>query len=207
MTANAALKKINPLYLNKAINYNAYVEEFEKLVREGKTSGDNQSISLIEYTKLNLRRMKRIQKTSKLNDELESLLKESKKDITFLVLSEAWCGDAAQNLPLFHLMEQKAKWLTFKVLYRDENLDLIDAFLTNGGRSIPKLIAIDNSSLEILGTWGPRPQKAQEMVIHFKKIPNGNYEDFTKEIQLWYAKDKTQSQQGEMLALLKKWTA
>ncbi|MEQ8909288.1 MAG: thioredoxin family protein [Vicingaceae bacterium] len=200
-------EKIESIFIERAMSYEGYMELSEKLVKEEKTSGENQSLKLIEYTKLNLRRMKRLGKTIQLKDDLLSLLQEKKKKLSFLLLSEVWCGDAAQNLPLFAKMEEQADWLDVKILLRDENLELMDQFLTNGGRSIPKLIAYEPESMDVLGTWGPRPETAQVMVMNFKKIPNGNYEDFVKEVQLWYAKDKTYSQQDELVALLKKWTA
>lgn len=193
--------------INAAISYKAYMEFMQRLVAVGKTSGPNQSEEFAQYTKMNLKRMQRLNKTIKLTDELAEACNQIKKEITFLALTEYWCGDAAQNLPLFNKLAELNKNLSFKLLFRDENLGLMDAFLTNGGRSIPKVIVLDSNKLEVLGSWGPRPTPAQELVIAFKQKGEGDYQDFLKEIQLWYAKDKTLSQQAELATELLKWTS
>ena len=191
--------------IQASLSYEAYLELMEALVAEGKTSGPNQSEEFAQYTKMNLKRMQRLNKTIVLSDALASQCEKVDQEITFLALTEYWCGDAAQNLPLFNkLVEQNPK-LSFKLLFRDENLDLMDAFLTNGGRSIPKVIALDTHSLKVLGSWGPRPTPAQEMVLAFKKSGQDDYQEFLKEIQLWYAKDKTLSQQAELILALSDW--
>jgi hypothetical protein len=91
-----------------------------------------------------------------------------------------------------------------KLILRDENLEIMDAYLTNGGRSIPKLIAFNSETQEELFTWGPRPQNAQELFMDFKTNPNGRtYADFSIEMQKWYAKDRTKSLQDEFVELLR----
>ena len=89
---------------------------------------------------------------------------------------------------------------------RDDNLPIMDEYLTNGGRSIPKLIALKSANLEELGTWGPRPAPVQNLMMAFKENPNGQKkEDLNIEIQKWYAKDRTQTLQQEMLSLIEAW--
>ena len=65
--------------------------------------------------------------------------------------------------------------INLQLVLRDENLELMDLFLTNGGRSIPKLIALDKD-LNILFTWGPRPQTATNMVLDYK-TKHGSLDD------------------------------
>jgi hypothetical protein len=149
--------------------------------------------------------MKRLNKTIQLQHELLEVLTSFNRKVTFLVLTEGWCGDAAQNIPVLHKIAEQAENIELKLLLRDQNLPVMDAFLTNGGRSIPKLIAVDTNSLAVIGTWGPRPEAAQFMVSEFKKIKDGDYSEFVKEVQLWYARDKTIAMQKELIALLKDW--
>jgi hypothetical protein len=122
-----------------------------------------------------------------------------------LVITEGWCGDAAQNLPILNTIAEAIEGIDLKLILRDEHLDIMDQFLTNGGRSIPKLIAIEKESNEIIGVWGPRPYKAQQMMVEFKENPTVEYSEFVKEVQLWYARDKGKSVEKEIIDLLDKW--
>lgn len=196
---------INSELLNSAMSYDEYMKLITELFEQGKTTGDNQSESMLGYAKMNLQRMKRLTKTVQLNEDLEQVLSNSKTKMIWLVLTEGWCGDAAQNIPVFYAISKAYPNIELKLILRDENLAIMDQFLTNGGRSIPKLIALNHETLEVKGTWGPRPAVAQKMVNDFKKIPNGDYSEFVKEVQLWYAKDKTNQVQKELKVLLEEW--
>jgi hypothetical protein len=191
--------------LNEAMSYETYMNLLLTLLAEDKTTGSDQSEAMVAYGKMNVQRMKRLNKTIQLQEELQGVLKKITRKMTFLILTEGWCGDAAQNVPVFHKLAEHSSNIELKLLLRDENLELMDAFLTNGGRSIPKLIALDSNSLEIIGTWGPRPEVAQHMVKEFKKLENGDYSEFVKEVQLWYARDKTIAMQKELIDLIKAW--
>lgn len=191
--------------LQQAMSYEAYMTLLLKLLAEGKTTGTDQSEAMVGYGKMNVQRMKRLNKTIQLQEELKDVLNDISKKMTFLVITEGWCGDAAQNVPVFQKLAENSDNIEVKLILRDEHLEIMDAFLTNGGRSIPKLIAIDAESLKVIGTWGPRPEAAQFMVTEFKKIENGDYSEFVKEVQLWYAKDKTIAMQNELISLLKAW--
>lgn len=191
--------------LNNAMSYETYMNLLFDLLAKGRTTGENQSEAMVGYGKMNVQRMKRLNKTIQLQPELQDVLKKLTRKITFLVISEGWCGDAAQNVPVFNKLTEYTNNIDLKLVLRDENLDIMDAYLTNGGRSIPKLIALDSATLEIIGTWGPRPEAAQFMVTEFKKLENGDYTEFVKEVQLWYARDKTIAMQNELIDLIKAW--
>jgi hypothetical protein len=190
-------------YLDKSLSYPQYRDLIDKLLAEDRTTGDGHPADFVEYTKLNVHRMERLDKTVALNDDLLKTLQGLKGKQVWLVISEAWCGDAAQNLPILHLMAEQTPNIELHIVLRDENLELIDQYLTNGGRSIPKLIMLDAETLTELATWGPRPAGAQELLVAHKANPDESHADFVKNVQLWYAKDKTLSTQHELLALLK----
>lgn len=196
---------ITEAVLHSAMNYDQYMTLLTDLLAEGKTTGDKQSEAMVGYGKMNVQRMKRLNKTIQLLPELEDVVQGLTRKMTFLVITEGWCGDAAQNVPVFNKLTEHNNQIDVKLILRDENLEIMDGYLTNGGRSIPKLIALDSSTLEVIGTWGPRPETAQVMVSEFKKIENGDYSEFVKEVQLWYTKDKTNSMQQELITLLKAW--
>lgn len=188
------------------ISYTEYMHRFEQCVQEGRTSGSNQSADLIEYTKLNLHRSQRIERTLALdNAALLDLLKHWECPVYFLVLSEFWCGDAAQNLPLLAMLERaNPEAIRLRIVFRDENPELMDAYLTGGGRSIPKLVVVDAATGQELAVWGPRPQAIQPLVQDYKSRSHlpGTKEQFIKDVQLWYAKDKGQSFQNDFVQLL-----
>lgn len=188
-------------YISKGIDYPTYISLVRELVSEGKTSGPNQQQDLVDYTKLNLQRMERIYKTTEVSPELVTALKKITTPQTWLVITEAWCGDAAQNIPLLAKLADIHPYIQLKLVLRDENLDLIDQYLTNGGRAIPILLVL-NEQNELLHKWGPRPQLAQDLVIAYKQQPTIPFDEFKVQLQVWYNKDKTHAQQYEFITWL-----
>lgn len=196
---------ITPSVINEALNYQEYRQLVDRVLAEGKTTGPNQSEALTNYTKINVQRMKRWDKVTQIREDLQELIAKVDRKMLWIVLTEGWCGDAAQNIPVIMKMAELNPNIEVKFLLRDENLEVMDAYLTNGGRSIPKLIALDAESLEELGTWGPRPAPVQEMVMEHKKNPQESYAEFSEKIHKWYAKDKAQTVQNEFVVALQVW--
>ncbi|MEM7549176.1 MAG: thioredoxin family protein [Bacteroidota bacterium] len=191
-------------YIDDSIHYDNYRELVTTLFERGLSTGPNQSEALLAYTRLNESRMNRLDKTVQLNDKtIKTLNSLDGEKWIWLVISEGWCGDAAQNLPVISKIAEQSPNIELKIVFRDENLDLIDQFLTNGGRSIPKLIAIRKEDLEVIGTWGPRPEPVQKLMLDFRANPgNKTNEDLKKDIHTWYAKDKSQTVQEELIQLI-----
>lgn len=187
--------------LDQAYTYTTYLELAENLLAEGKTTGPVQNEAMTAYTQMNLRRMNRLNKTMKLEPQLEEVVKNINQNQVWLVISEAWCGDAAQVLPVLNSLAEASEHIEMKIVLRDEHLDVMDKYLTNGGRAIPKLVILDAETLAELATWGPRPETLQERVMAAKKneLP---YDEINKDTQLWYARDKTNTIQEELLSLL-----
>jgi hypothetical protein len=195
------MKEVIEKSLEKGISYAEYRNLVSDLLKEQKSTGPNQSEALYNYSLLNDRRMKRLDKTSKLSNDTIEKVKEIAKPQTWLVLTEGWCGDAAQNLPVLSKMADENENVDLKLVLRDENLELMDAFLTNGGRSIPKLIALDDDK-NVLFTWGPRPSVATKMIAKYKE-ENGVVDAKIKEdLQRWYNKDKGVNVQEDVISLL-----
>ncbi|CAM1342700.1 thioredoxin family protein [Tenacibaculum aestuarii] len=195
------MKKIIEESLERALSYTEYRNLVSTLLTEGKSTGPNQSEDLLNYSKLNDKRMKRLDKTIKLTEETIAKIKDVKEPQTWLVLTEGWCGDAAQNIPVIHKITAENPNIDFKLVLRDENLELMDAFLTNGGRSIPKLIAL-NEKKEVINTWGPRPTEATQMVADYK-AKNGSLDaEFKEDLQVWYNKNKGENTQEDIISML-----
>jgi len=189
--------------INAAYSYESYKQLIINLLSENKTTGENQSENLVNYTKLNMDRMQRIEKSTVISRELINYLGKFHRPIVFLVIAEAWCGDVAQNLPVIHLISRLSSNIEMKVVLRDENPDLMERFLTNRGKAIPICILLDSSTLNVIGKWGPRPVPAQLIMTAHKKNPVEPYSVVIKKIQLWYSEDHSQTIQKEFLELLK----
>lgn len=185
-------------------SYEDFVGLTERLLSENKTTGINHSETYLEYTRMNLQRMNRVYKTTTINDNLKAKLDSLKGNYEFLVLVEAWCGDVPQNLPVLAKLAELSDKINLRCILRDENLDIMDQHLAYGGRGIPKLIVSERESGKVVAEWGPRPLPAQQMVMAYKAIEGEKepYSEFVKTVQLWYAKDKTETLQAELLALL-----
>ncbi len=190
-------------YISKSITYIEYFTLIETLMKQGKTSGSNQTEEYLNYAKVNLARMQRLNKTVVLTDELKTELKKITKKYIWLVITEGWCGDAAQNIPILHFMEKENPNIEIRLVFRDENLDLMDKYLTNGGRSIPILICLEDETCNEIFVWGPRPQIAQQFMIELKQ-QNTSKENTIIAVQKWYNNDKTLTLQNEFVELFKK---
>lgn len=203
------MKKLTRDIINDAWTYDNYRTNIEKLFVIGKTTGDNHSDAMLNYTKLNIFRMKRLDKTTRLTENTLAQIKKENRKITWLVITEAWCGDAAQVIPVLNKLAEENENIDLKLILRDENSEVMDQFLTNGTRSIPILIVLDSETLEVLNSWGPRPTEVQKMVMNAKADAQSNpeeskeiWEEVKKNSQLWYAKDKTKTIQDEIVGIL-----
>jgi hypothetical protein len=191
--------------IKEGISYQAYRDMIDALMSDGKTTGTNHSANYLNYTEMNVHRMSRHDKRVVIADDLKSAVQNLKGSYTWLVLTEAWCGDAAHSLPVMAKMAKLNPNVDLRLLLRDEHLELMDEHLTNGGRSIPKLVIIDNETNETVAEWGPRPAPVQQIMLDYKsdtgpdKLP---YDEFNKKVQLWYSRDKNATTQAEFTTLL-----
>ena len=134
---------------DRGMNYAEYRTLVQNLAKDGQTTGVVQSEANINYTQLNDRRMSRWDKTLKLTNEVQEQIARMEANLLFLVLTESWCGDASPSLPVMNKIAELNPNIEFKIILRDENPELMDAFLTNGARSIPKLIILDKTKNQI----------------------------------------------------------
>lgn len=188
--------------LNNCISYNEYRDLVVNLVAVNSTTGNKKTEALANYTMLNDRRMKRWDKTVKLSEETKTAIESYNKKVTWLVITESWCGDAAHIMPIIHKVAELNDNIDFRIVLRDGNDALMNEFLTNGGRAIPKLIMIDKSSNEVVNTFGPRPTVAIDMVNNYKAKHGKLTPEFKEDLQRWYNKDKGQSTIQDLVKIL-----
>ena len=196
------MKSITENSLSQSHSYVGYRNQIKDLLKEGKSTGKEQSEALTHYSELNEARMNRLEKTVKISTEIIQKLNQLNGDYIWLVISEGWCGDAAQILPVIYKMAELSEKIDLKIVFRDENDDLTNLFLTNGTKSIPKLIILDKNTLEVLGDYGPRPIGANQFMLDYKKEFGMIDEKAKAALQMWYLKDKGLSIQNEILELL-----
>ncbi|MDG1529449.1 MAG: thioredoxin family protein [Polaribacter sp.] len=189
--------------LAKSLSYDTYRKMVGDLLDERKSTGPNQSEALLNYSSLNDARMNRLDKKTKLSDATIEALKTTKTPQTWLMITEGWCGDAAQIGPVINKMSLETDKVDFKVVLRDENEDLMNQFLTNGSKSIPKLVVLDENN-EVISSWGPRPSIATKMVNDYKEKHGGLDADFKRDLQVWYNKNKGENIQEDIVAFLEK---
>ncbi|WP_413999532.1 thioredoxin family protein [Flavobacterium sp. W1B] len=189
--------------LFKSHSYLEYRKIVSDLLLEEKSTGKEQSDELTNYSHLNETRMNRLEKTLKVSDENIQKLKSLKNGYLWLVISEGWCGDAAQLLPIFNKMASVSdSRIDLKIVLRDENEELMDLFLTNKGRAIPKLIVINRETGGALAHWGPRPKGASDLILNYKKEHRVVDEIAKTNLQLWYLHDKGLSTQEEIIQMM-----
>lgn len=192
--------------LKKGFKYSNYRKLIDKLLETGKTSGENHSEGMIHYTKMNVHRMNRHDKRSELSTEMVEKLKNVDRNMIWVVITEAWCGDAAQSVPIINKMAEESDNIELHLIFRDENLEVMDQFLYNGkSRSIPKLICLDGESMDVLGDWGPRPASAQRLFDTLRSDPDITTQRVAETLHKWYADDKNREIQKEFLSLLNEW--
>jgi Thioredoxin len=188
-------------YIEKAMSFEQYIALIDELLAEGKTTGENQSENYVYFGKLNRQRMKRLEKTVKLDEAFIEKIKAVNRPLIWLTLTEGWCGDAAQSIPVIEKIAAENPLIKTRYLLRDENLDLMENYLTNGGMAIPILICIDGETFEPLGKWGSRPTAIQEYFLELKEA--GIEKDERNDLlQRRYNSDKERAIQADFAKLI-----
>lgn len=185
------------------MSYEVYKQLITDLLAEGKSTSPEPSTDLAHYSQLNMQRMHRVEKTILITPEVRVAFARPLPSQYWLVLTEGWCGDAAQSIPVMVALAKLNPAIRVGFLLRDQNLELMDQYLTNGvSRSIPRLIALHPLSGEELFTWGPRPAPLQEAFYKMKE-EGVEYHLMKEELQRWYNKDRTLTIQEEFTTLVK----
>jgi hypothetical protein len=182
------------------MDFEEYLSYFSKVIDAEQTMPPYDDPEYFAYAKLNWSRTQRWLKRGELLDSVQAVLSSITRPQEWLVITEPWCGDAAHALPFIYKMASQNPLVRLSFHLRDQPPHLIDSYLTNGGKSIPKLIVRDEEGKDMF-TWGPRPQAAQRVFDENKAA--GKDLEFQKEsLQHWYNADKGESTQREIADLL-----
>ena len=179
------------------LSYPAYKEKIASVIAQGDSALQSEDErEKFNFTKLNQTRINRIDKTYSPSPEIAESISKITTPQTWCILTAVWCGDSAQNVPQLVKMAETNPLIDVKLIERDENLDIMDAFLTDGKRSIPKLIALDSNG-GIVFTWGSRPAAAQALVRN--AIDSGvEKKVWEEQLHLWYARNKGKDLEQEI---------
>ena len=204
------MKHIPQHILDSAISYATYRTNADQEIALPESEKTDQQRLMADYTRQNVQRMKRWDRTMTLSQETLERARLLDRPVILLTLTEAWCGDASQIVPVLAKIAEADDKLELRLLYRDQHLEIMDAFLTAGSRSIPKVIFVDPGTYEVLGTWGPRPSEAQAMLMDYKKMeammPEEERHSFHQKaiqsLHSWYTHDKGIRIQTELMNAL-----
>ncbi|MCB0539690.1 MAG: thioredoxin family protein [Chitinophagales bacterium] len=186
-------------YINSLQTIEDYNIFFKKIVEKEITEAPYSDDGFYAYTEANFKRINSLKTKIDLDKKLYNALQEV-SNWHFVLITEPWCGDASFAQPVIEAVTVAGD-LNLKIAIRDKNENLINAFLTNGGKSIPIFIALDEN-LNYKFHWGPRPKPLQEEVVEFLKT-KPSVEEKIKMAHLWYLKDKGKTFQQELLDLIK----
>ncbi|HAC15732.1 MAG TPA: thioredoxin family protein [Bacteroidetes bacterium] len=177
-----------------------YQKLFETILTTENPPSPYNNPAYINFTKLNQSRMSRWDKTMVLNEELVKRLGSIQEPQHWIIITEPWCGDAAHSLPFMIALAESSDKITYDIELRDSEPHRINHYLTNGGKSIPKLIALDPGGQDLF-SWGPRPVQAQK-INDDMRATNARYDEINLKLQVWYNADKGVSFQEELLELI-----
>jgi len=198
-------KELFDVIVNKGLSY----EQYTKLTTEQIEDSQKKVLSeaekgLLDYAVLNQHRSKRLDKTYSVSDSLNSTLHKVTVPQVWMVITENWCGDSAQSLPVLAKIASVNPLIQLKIVLRDENPEIMDKYLTNGTKSIPVMVAFSNDGDELF-KWGPRPEGAVK-VIQQAKAEGLEKEKMYERLHAWYAKDKGKEIESEFGILLEPFT-
>lgn len=184
-----------------AIGFEQYLEDFKTALEFGSESKYG---VYIQYLPLNWQRTTRVYQQYQPSHEILAAAAQMVNKVHWLIIVEPWCGDVSQSLPVMaRIAESSNGRIDLRLVYRDQKPDLMDAHLTNGtSRSIPILIQLDEQ-FRVMGTWGPRPAEAQALVSKLKSDPT-TADNYAEELHRWYARNKQEAIQSELITLLQK---
>lgn len=187
--------------IQNEVDWTSYINRFDAILNSENPPIPYDNKAYLEYLKLNRSRQKRWLKNGEIQEKLKLLIEKIKSPQTWYIITEPWCGDAAHSVPFIKLVSDLNPLINLKIIWRDTPPFMIDNYLTNGGKSVPKLVIRDKDEND-LGQWGPRPSECQEIYLNLKEL-NASFDEMKITLQNWYNKDKGQSLQNELVNLLK----
>lgn len=181
------------------MTYEAYTQLFQDILSSENPAAPYDDPHYLEYAKLNYSRSNRWMKHGEILEKAKEHVQHIFVDQTWVLITEPWCGDAAHIVPFIVKLAELSHHVTLEIQLRDSGSE-IDSYLTNGGKSIPKLI-IRNEHGSDVAVWGPRPKACQELFNQLKE-ENADFETQKIALQNWYNTDKGVAIQEELAKVI-----
>lgn len=187
--------------INNLLSIEEYHAYFEQIVEKKIVEKPYNEDYYFSYTEANFKRSKKIKKQVELNKKLYNLLDARTSSWTWVLITEPWCGDASFIQPIIEAVCLAGE-VQLRIAVRDKEEAIMNAYLTNGGKAIPKLVVLDENLKELF-TWGPRPIELQTLIQDLLK-QGGSNDDKLKLAHQWYRKQGNEAVQQELLDLILK---
>lgn len=184
---------------NEIMTIEEYKILFEDVINKKQTNYPYDNPAYVNYVKLNKSRSNRWVKRGEISEEVKNLVENIHTTQNWILITEPWCGDAANLVPIIEKIANLNPHIKLKIQLRDSGSE-IDNYLTNESKSIPKLIVRDNIGNDLF-TWGARPKGAQDLFIQQKELDLSKDEKYMNLLR-WYIKDNATSIQEELYKLL-----
>lgn len=157
-----------------------------------------------EVIRLNYMRMKRTMAKIDLPEHVHNDMQRIENQRKWVVLAEPWCSDAAHIVPLLAKIADINPNIHLEIFLRDKHPELMDRYLTNGTRSIPKMVCFSEDQYEV-GHWGPRPESLTDHIKELKEIAGLSGDELKAKIQVWYNNDRGKSFIHEFCNIVSGW--
>jgi hypothetical protein len=199
---NTTYNTISVNIIDSSLDYKEYRLMVDQLLEKNLTTGPVQSEKLLEYAKLNNHRMNRLDKHTVVPEIILNSLENAERKMDWIVITEGWCGDAAQVIPVLNKITSLTDKIELRMILRDEHPEIMDNYLTNGTRAIPIVIGLDTKTQEELFVWGPKPLPAMKILEQLKNDSLVTPEERSQAIQLWYSRDRSVTLFAEFAELI-----
>ena len=158
--------------------YDEYRDQWTDRAEASMKDKDRSERKMLHYLRYNLDRQAGVHNAYEPSPNLRQVIDAIDAPQVWMVLTEPWCGDSSFVLPVIAEAAALSDQITLRILPRDEHLDIMDQYLTNGSRSIPKLVVFSEDGTEQF-EWGPRPESAAALYARLKK----EYDDKSKSVK------------------------
>jgi hypothetical protein len=179
------------------MDYDEYVKLMQTRAAGAGEQPDNERMQAIP---MNLHRSQRISKTYQVPEDICRLINQIAAKQYWLVLTEPWCGDSSQTLPFIAHYANCSPDIELRILLRDQYPEIMDCYLTDGNRGIPKLVVFSEEGVELL-QWGPRPEAARQLFNRNKAAGMQKKENIAQ-VMLWYGRDRGHTLEAEFRTIL-----
>ena len=166
------------------LSYDEYKADWQEQKDQPKNELGRDERKMLHYLRYNWKRAKATEAAYSPSDELTAAVTSIDDPQLWMVITEPWCGDSAFNLPVIEAAAEANDQIKLRILHRDENLDIMDQYLTGESRSIPKLVAFSENGSERF-QWGPRPKAGQKVFDRLKEEGHDKMEIVQQLIE-WY---------------------